>query len=79
MNTWAPSSPKTVNNRNQDQGRVVQGFRLLILAGWQGRFKATIILRRADEACGPSRDWFLPLLFECDWSVSTRQNGGPAK
>ena len=61
------------------QGHVVQRSRLLFLAGWQGLFNATVNLRKADDAPGPSRDWFLPLLFESDWSVSAQQNGGPAK
>ena len=59
--------------------RVVQRSRLLFLVGWQGLFNATINLRRADDVRGPSPDWFLPLLFECGWSVSGKQNGGPAK
>ena len=40
---------------------------------------ATNHLTAADDARKPSCDRSLPLLFECDWSVSIRQHGGLGK
>ena len=36
-------------------------------------------LTEADDALQRGFDWFSSLPFECDWSVSTKQNGGLAK